>query len=159
MPDKPDRPGDSHGSTGTHRNNSFAILIFQEKPTGDDLPYLSLDDIKGIANTCGYVLSSLAEKAVRRARKKDKLLRPEQLTKREHQVLQLIDCSDEDVGQALRILTETVRKHKEHIRTKLGAEDDTEARLIAYDKHLYFPLEGIISKPCGRDELALLAQH
>jgi hypothetical protein len=70
-----------------------------------------------------------------------------------------MDRSDEEIEQVLKITKETVRKHKDHIRTKLEARDDTEACLIAFDRHLYFPLDGIISMPCERDELALLARH
>lgn len=150
-------------STGTlsvsYDGGSFAILAFRQKAAEDNLPYLSLDDIKGIANTCGWVISSLGENAVRRARQKKKQPRSKPLSKRERQVLQLIDGSDEDIGQALNITTETVRKHKGRIRTKLGASDDAEARLIAFDRHLYFPLEGIISVPYEGDGLDLMRQH
>jgi hypothetical protein len=55
-------------STGTlsvsYDGSSFAILAFQQKPAGDNLPHLSLNDLEDIATICGWVLSSLGEKAV-----------------------------------------------------------------------------------------------
>ncbi len=125
----------------------FGLLTFQQKSAGESLPPFSLDQIQEIANMCGWILSTLMFSAfLQRVGRKEKLSLLEPLTKREQQVLQLMDCSDGEIAQALKIEVRTVKKHREHIRAKIGADNDTQALLIAYHLHLYSPLEDVISR-------------
>jgi DNA-binding CsgD family transcriptional regulator len=132
----------------------FGILAFQQKPSGEDLLDFSLDQMREIADMCGWMLSTLKFRAfIQRMGQTEKLSLFQPLSKRERQVLQLMDRSEEAIAQALGLTVATVRKHKESIRAKLGADDDTKALLIAYDRHLYFPLEDIISRPVNKIDL------
>lgn len=126
----------------------FGLLTFQQKSARESLPHFSLAQIQEIADTCGWMLSTLMFSAfLQRVGRKEKLSLLDPLTKRELQVLQLMDCSDEEIGQVLKIEVRTVKKHREHIRAKIGADNDTQALTIAFNLHLYSPIEDVISRP------------
>ncbi|HET9920402.1 MAG TPA: LuxR C-terminal-related transcriptional regulator [Ktedonobacteraceae bacterium] len=54
---------------------------------------------------------------------------------------------DEAMAQKLGIEVATVRRHRQHLYTKLEVCCESDAILAAYRLHLYSPLEGIAPQP------------
>jgi DNA-binding CsgD family transcriptional regulator len=127
---------------------NFGLLAFQQRARAAEEKYpLSLRDIELLASTCGWLLDSLDSHALRHVVQKAKPLPCEALSKREREVLELMGFgSDEAIAQALDITVATVIRHRKNIFAKLGVSNEIEAILTAYHLHLYFPLEGILSK-------------
>lgn len=70
------------------------------------------------------------------------------LSKQEKNVLALMgrEYDDVEIMQALNIALATVRKHRQHIYTKLNVHSDRDAILVAYRAGLFSPLEDVVAE-------------
>lgn len=125
-----------------HDGYRFGFLFFDQEAASHHPP-IALDDALCLAAACGWLMDELERDAML------DLAAPEEapvgsvaLSKREQQVLQLMGrrCNQQEIARILEIQEFTVQNHKSHIKTKLGANNDSEALQIAFRRRLYSPL-------------------
>ena len=126
------------------RNRFYGTLEIAPDSTHDASPALPLPEAQLLARTCGLLLytlelSAFIEGQCQRLDCQD----PEQLTRREGEVLELI-CRGYDqqtIATQLHIAPATVETHRKRICEKLGVHCERDIPLAAYRAHLFSILE------------------
>ncbi len=106
-------------------------------------PALSLSLAQLLAHTCSLLLYSIESSVfIERQCQHLDYQAPEQLTRRERKVLELIcqGYDQETIATMLDIMPATVETHRKRIRAKLGVHSERDIPLIAYQASLFSTL-------------------
>ena len=126
------------------RTRIYGTLEIAPDPAHPTSPALPLPVAQLLAHTCASLLytlelSAFVEGQCQRLESQD----PEQLTKREQEVLELI-CQGEDqerIATKLQIAPATVETHRKRICEKLGVHSERDIPLAAYRANLFSILD------------------
>lgn len=127
----------------------YGGVSYKPSPQSPASPQLSHADIEVLAGVCGLILYILELSALVGEHKQNGNWCGETyLSKQEKNVLALMGREYDDVGimQVLNIALATVRKHRQHIYTRLNVRSDRDAILVAYRAGLFSPLEDVVAE-------------